>query len=311
MNTKNTHSVLSDNLYVTDGGLETVLIFEKGLELPEFAAFPLLESDEGRGILKEYYADFIKIAKDHKYGYILESPTWRANLNWGSKLGYSLSDLIEINKAAIGFLTNIKFENEESNTPILISGQLGPKGDGYAIDDKMTIEEAEEYHSSQIQAFKDAGADMVAALTLNYLEEAVGIVQAAKTSQIPCVISFTTETNGKLPSGLSLKEAIKKVDELTDNYTDYYMINCAHPTHFLKSLNVDGDWINRIRGIRANASTLSHEELDESEHLDIGNRGELAKRYKDLTSILPNLSVVGGCCGTDHLHIKEICAAIS
>ncbi len=174
----------------------------------------------------------------------------------------------------------------------------------------MNIKMAEEYHSFQISTLADTNADLVSAMTMNYNEEAIGIVNASKKSNIPVVISFTVETNGKLPSGESLDEAITSLDKITNGYVSYFMINCAHPHHFSGVLEPNSNWTRRIKGIRANASIKSHAELDESETLDEGNKEELAQAYQNLKSLLPNLNIIGGCCGTDPTHIEKICDAL-
>lgn len=309
-NTKNTLPGIGEKIYLTDGGLETVLIFQKGIDLPHFASFPLLNTEEGKKTIKEYYVDFINIAKENNMGFVMESATWRANPDWGYKLGFNNDELDKINMLAINELKKMKLEHENIDTPIIISGNIGPRGDGYSPDNSMNCMEAKKYHSRQIKAFKSSGADLVTALTLNYIEEAIGIVLAAKEFSIPVVISFTVETDGKLPTGSLLEEAIKKVDELTNNYAEYFMINCAHPTHFMQTLNTNQEWKNRIKGIRANASDKSSDELDESTELHSGNKFELADKYVKLMELLPNLKVIGGCCGTDHTHVKEICNSI-
>lgn len=295
--------------FLTDGGLETTLIFEHHLDLPEFAAFTLLNKENGYQILKDYYRPYIRIAKNKKAGFILESATWRASRSWGLKLGYDSNDLEEANRTAIALLEELKFEYEDSDTPIVISGCIGPEGDGYSPSNAFSVIEAKEYHLEQILVFSKTEADLVSALTMNYVEEAIGIALAAKTAQIPVVISFTTETDGNLPTGQSLKDAIEQVDLVSGQYPVYYMINCAHPTHFIHVFK-DEPWVQRIKAIRANASTKSHEELDESEELDTGDRNELGRLYKDLKSNLPGLSIFGGCCGTDHTHLESISHAI-
>ena len=298
---------LKEHPFLTDGGLETTLIFQQGIDLPHFAAFDLLSYEEGKMILRNYYLEYIRIAKKYKVGFMLESPTWRANFDWGYKLGYSHDSLNRINRIAIEELHQIKNEFETESTKMLISGCVGPRGDGYTPSSQMKISEAEIYHSPQIQTFKKAKADLVSAITMNYVEEALGITTAAKNVKIPVVISFTVETDGNLPSGQSLKSAINQVDSATGSYPIYYMINCAHPSHFNNILERGEGWIKRIHGIRANASKKSHAELDESEHLDRGDKHELAERYQELKILLPNLKVFGGCCGTDHTHVEEMC----
>ena len=298
---------LSSSTFMTDGGLETDLIFNKGIDLPEFAAFDLLKSSDGKKILKNYYQDYLIIAKKKCKGFVLEAPTYRANPDWVVKIGYSLDDLQVIHNTAIEELEDLRNEFEDDNFKVPISVCIGPRGDGYVPSKIMTAEEAEEYHSSQIKVVSNTNADLVSALTINYNDEAIGIVNAAKKHRIPVVISYTVETDGNLPSGQSLKDAISSLDKATNNYVSYYMINCAHPEHFKGVLNNSESWTKRIKGLRANASNKSHAELDESETLDIGNKEELAKDYCELRNHLPNLSIIGGCCGTDSTHLESIC----
>lgn len=297
---------LSSDLFLTDGGLETTLIFHNGLELPYFAAFDLLKNDRGRDHLHEYFSTYAHIARDHNVGIILESATWRASSDWGEKLGYSKESLAHINHKAIELLQDVRNEYENGKTKIVISGCVGPQGDGYNFADIRSEEEAEHYHRTQIETFSETNADLVTALTLTYAKEAIGLARAAKAAAMPVVISFTVETDGKLPSGQTLKDAIEEVDKATNNTPAYYMVNCAHPTHFEDALSAGEPWLKRLRGIRANASTKSHAELDEAVELDDGNPVELGNQYSELRRRFSNLNVLGGCCGTDHRHIEEI-----
>ena len=298
---------VAESTFLTDGGLETTLIFKHGIDLPHFASFDLLLKEEGRKVLREYYQEYINISKPKCKGFILEAPTWRANPDWIKKIGYSYDQIELINKTAISELEIIRNNHEKEDFKMPISGCIGPRGDGYSPKNKMSSKVAEEYHSHQIRILAETNADLISAMTLNYIEEAIGIVNAAKKYNIPVVISYTVETNGKLPGGESLKGTITTLDKLTDNYVSYFMINCAHPNHFINELKTTGNWAGRIGGIRSNASTKSHAELDESETLDEGDKDSLANCYKDLKVLLPNLNVIGGCCGTDHTHIDKIC----
>jgi S-methylmethionine-dependent homocysteine/selenocysteine methylase len=298
---------LNNRLFITDGGLETTLIFHEGLELPYFAAFDLLRTAEGEQILKDYYRKHAEIAIDNGVGFILESATWRASAYWGNLMGYTDIALDAINRQAVEMLASLREELETSISPMVISGCVGTGGDGYNPDSFMTVEEARIYHSSQIRSFASSAADMVTAMTINYVEEAAGIVQAAREENMPVVISFTVETDGKLPTGQSLEEAIEQVDAETRSAAAYYMINCAHPTHFDHELTGDAPWLQRIMGIRANASCKSHAELDESTELDDGDPVELGDQYKTFKQQLQQLTVFGGCCGTDHRHVEAIC----
>nr|WP_298681882.1 homocysteine S-methyltransferase family protein [uncultured Dongia sp.] len=298
---------LKGGVFLADGGLETTLVFEKSMDLPCFAAFPLLDTDTGRGALRSYFARYLDIAAKNAVGFVLDTPTWRANADWGVKLGYDAAALDRLNRDAVAFVADLRAHLANAGRPIVLSAVIGPRGDGYVAGAEMSVAEAERYHGVQVQSFAATAADFVAAVTMTNVPEASGIARAAKVAKVPAVISFTVETDGKLPSGTSLGEAIEAVDQATGNYPAYYMINCAHPTHFEKVLK--GAWVNRIGGIRANASAKSHAELDASTSLDSGNPQELGRQYSALRKLLPRATVLGGCCGTDHRHIEHICHA--
>jgi len=291
-------------LRVADGGMETVLIFHRGLDLPCFASFPLLETPEGRDELRRYYAPYVELAAERGLTAILDTPTWRANADWGAKLGYSAERLAEVNRVAVAFLEELC---EQSAAPIVISGCIGPRDDGYHPAALMSADEAEDYHSAQVATL--AGADLVSGLTMTYPEEAIGIARAAKREGIPVVVSFTVETDGRLPNGMALGDAIELVDGETDAAPAYFMVNCAHPTHFAGALEDGAPWLDRLGGLRVNASRMSHAELDEAEELDEGDPAELAERHRELRPRLPAVRVVGGCCGTDHRHVAAIADA--
>jgi S-methylmethionine-dependent homocysteine/selenocysteine methylase len=300
---------LGNDLFLSDGGIETTLIFLEGLDLPHFAAFDLLKHPAGYQALQKYFRTYATLARTYQVGLVLESATWRASKDWGDHLGYSHAELAEMNRKAIALLHKIRQEYETQDNRIVISGCIGPRGDGYIPSAAMTVEEATEYHRSQVEIFRDADADLVTAITMNYVEEAIGITRAAQSAGMPVVIAFTVETDGQLPTGQSLKDAIAQVDAVTENAPAYYMINCAHPTHFANILVLGEPWIDRIRGLRANASTKSHAELNESETLDDGNPTELGNQYRELRNKFPQINVLGGCCGTDDRHIEAICKA--
>ena len=301
---------LEGGLFLTDGGIETTLIFLEGIELPHFAAFDLLRDPSGRAVLHKYYARYARIARDGKMGFILESPTWRSSPDWGAKLGYSKGDLDVINRAAIKLMLDLRDEYATADAPMVISGCVGPRGDGYDPGQVMTREEAALYHAPQIASMAAAGAEMITATTMTNVPEAIGIASAAREVSLPTVISFTVETDGKLPTSQTLGEAIVEVDAATGNAPAYYMINCAHPTHFAGMLEAaartGAAWVKRVRGLRANASKRSHQELNESPDLDAGDPRELGQEYAELRRRHPQINVLGGCCGTDHRHLEQI-----
>lgn len=293
---------------LTDGGLETTLVFHNGIDLPFFAAFDLLKDEAGTETLRDYYRLHANIALKAGTGFILESPTWRASPDWGTKLGYSPNALDAANRVAIRLMHELRDELESERSPMVISGCIGPRGDGYDPGRVMNAEEAADYHAPQIRIYAEEGADLITAITMTNIPEATGVARAAAAAGMPVAISFTVETDGRLPTGDSLKDAIAAADEATDNAPIYYMINCAHPDHFAGAL--DGGWTKRLGGIRANASRCSHAELDEATELDAGNPQELGRLYAGLYARFPHLAVLGGCCGTDHRHIEEIARAM-
>jgi S-methylmethionine-dependent homocysteine/selenocysteine methylase len=301
---------LSGGIFATDGGLETTLIFENGLPLPEFAAFHLLRDDAGTEVLRKYFDGYAALAREHGLGFVLESPTWRANPDWAAQLGYDARALGAANRKAIDLMTSVRSEWEQPGMPFVISGNIGPRGDGYVASRKMTAREARDYHAPQIATFADTAADMVAAFTMNHPEEAIGVALAARDHGMPSVISFTVETDGRLPSGDRLADAIERTDQETGGAPAYYMINCAHPSHFEAVLQEPGPW-DRVRGLRANASRRSHAELDGSSDLDSGDPEQFGDEHKALRENLPRLTVFGGCCGTDIRHVAAICSRVA
>jgi S-methylmethionine-dependent homocysteine/selenocysteine methylase len=293
---------LSGRPVVTDGGLETDLIYHHAVDLPHFAAFPLVDDERGRALLLEYYREYVDIASRAGAALQLETPTWRASQDWGDRLGYTPAELGRLNRDAVALLSRLRDEGGPDTQ--LISGCLGPRGDGYVAGELIEPDAAQAYHAPQVEAFGDAGADLVTALTLTGTGEAIGVVRAARAAGLPVAVSFTVERDGRLPDGTRLAEAVAEVD--AEGGPDYFMVNCAHPTHLAPGLAEGGEWRGRIVGLRANASTRSHAELDAATELDEGDPVELARAQDALRAQLPNLSLIGGCCGTDARHVAAM-----
>lgn len=291
---------LLDGKWVTEGGLETDLIFNHGIDLPAFAVFPLLEGGDGVALLRRYYADYAEIAHATGAGLLLETPTWRANSAWGGELGYDDASLDRANRHAVEFITSVLADADVAG--VRVSGCIGPRGDGY-IAAGSDADEAAEFHLPQIRSLADAGADLVHAMTMTEPSEAIGAVRAARRVGIPVSISFTVETDGRLPDGSRLPDAIRAVDAAAP--ADFYGLNCAHPTHVLSALD-DGPWQERLTFFRPNASTLSNAELDEMEELDAGDLPLLVSATDELLARLPGVTVIGGCCGTDSRHVGAL-----
>jgi S-methylmethionine-dependent homocysteine/selenocysteine methylase len=307
-----THLPQLERLFVTDAGLETDLIYNRGIEIPCFASITLLRDEAGRSALEAYFRSFLELANRLGTGCLLESASWRASPDWAPKLGLSLEELGDLNRRSVEMLNALKDEYQAKGTPVVVSGCIGPRGDGYDPGAIMTVADAEAYHGRQARALAAAGPDLLSAITMTNVNEAIGVTRAARTVGLPVVISFTVETDGRLPTGDTLATAIEAVDDATGAYPAYFMINCAHPSHFADVLADGAEWTRRIRGLRANASKCSHAELDAMTELDSGDPAELADLHRGLRERLPHINVLGGCCGTDIRHvtaIAEACAA--
>ncbi|WP_293676690.1 homocysteine S-methyltransferase family protein [uncultured Phenylobacterium sp.] len=300
---------LGERLFLTDGGLETTLIFHEGIELPHFAAFMLLKDARGRMTLRRYYERYLQIAADQRLGFILEAPTWRASPDWAARLGLAAGELELFNRDAIRLLHELAAEWRGRVPQVVVSGCVGPRGDGYDPGEVMNAEEARRYHAGQVASFAAAGAEMVCAITMTNAPEAIGVVRAAHAARLPVAISFTVETDGALPTGQPLGEAISAVDAATAQGPAYYMVNCAHPSHFAQALETDAPWVARLRGLRANASRRSHQELNDAPDLDDGNPAELGQEHAALLRRHRHIRVLGGCCGTDHRHVAAMSRA--
>ena len=299
--------------FMADGGLETTLIFLHGLDLPDFAAFPLLDTETGRRALRSYYEPYLDLAAARQRGMVLDTPTWRANPDWGVRLGYDEAAIRTVNQTAAAFIAALA--SERPDVDVVLNGAIGPRGDGYVVGATMGAIEASSYHATQIEALATGGVEMITAVTMTYVDEAIGVATAAAAVGLPASIGLTVETDGRLPSGQSLPAAIEAIDEATGGSPAWYMVNCAHPSHFEHVLNGAAapggdDWLGRIRAIRANASKMSHAELDAAPELDRGDLPELAADYRRLRETLPDLAVVGGCCGTDHEHLDAITSTL-
>lgn len=297
---------LAGGLFLSDGGLETTLVFLEGVDLPHFSAFVLLRDYAGRERLTRYYRPYLELcASTPGAGFVLETPTWRANSDWGRLLGYDASALEQANIDAARLVSDLRDEwRSRLSGPVVLSGIIGPRGDGYVADAPSSAADAAAYHLPQAVALKKGGVDMLSAVTMTTSAEAIGVARSAKAVGLPVAISFTVETDGRLPSGESLREAMEQVD--ADTAPAYFAVNCAHPSHVEACFTDGGAWTVRIQGIRANASTRSHAELDAATELDIGDPADLGERYRRLRTPLPTLNVLGGCCGTDDRHLRAI-----
>lgn len=308
-NSKATLPQLSGAVFLTDSGLETDLIFNHGLDLPDFAPFPLLETAEGRATLEQYFREHLDVASGRGMGVVFETPTWRASPDWGARLGYDLSTLAALNSEAVALLRDLRDE-AGSDVPFIISGNVGPRHDGYDPNAVMSVAEASDYHSWQVRVLATSGVDVVSAFTIDYVEEGVGIARAAAGAQVPSVISFTTDDQGALPDGTSVARAIERIDAEAITPPAYYMLNCTHPQHVTRMLSEGGAWRERVRGIRANASPLGLVEPPEGQPLDPGDVAGFASAMQQVNQLAPSITILGGCCGTDVRHVRAVADAM-
>lgn len=287
------------------GGFETWLQYVDGFTLRHFCAFELLDDARGVECLTDYHRKLVEAAVENGFGVINEGLHYRASRDWGELIGYSKEALEEINIRGIEFYKDFAREYDSPDTPMIVGGAIGPRGDAYNVGRTPDASEAEDYHSEQIETFKKAGADVVTAMTFTSVEEATGLARAAKSAEMPVVISFFVAKGGKLKTGETLEDAITAVDAATESAPAYYMINCTHPTEFTPGLT-DGPWSRRLGGFMPNAVAMETLDLCKLGHLEDGDPEELGGQMAELARRFPHINVWGGCCGTDGRHIGQI-----
>lgn len=290
----------SDKNFLVYAGTGTDLIFNHGVELPGFASFPLLEKPETRKILANQMRDLAQLSAELDMGCILDAPTWMANSDRAAPLGYTAHRLREVNIDGVALMEEVRQGSDRDD--VLVSACIGPRYDPYADIPPISVEEAREYHSAQLLALKETTVDLVTAYTFNRPSEAAGCVLASKDIGLPIILSLVVETDGCLADGTALIDAIEQIETETDGAPLFYMINCAHPTHFADVINAHP----RLKGIVANASSCSHAELDEAEELDDGDPAQLGREIAAVMRANPSIQVIGGCCGTDMRHLKQM-----
>ncbi len=296
----------NDRLFLTEAGIETTMMYKKDWEFRHFCLFELLQNDRFVDDLRTYHTGLIEVAVEHKVGHLLDGVHYRASPDWGALLGMSEQQLADLTAKGIEIYSELSQEYATEDTPIPVGCCIGPRGDAYNADLVMSAEEAEEYHSVQIATAKSAGADFISALTFNHIEEAIGITRAASAAEIPIIMSFSLGREAVLKTGPTIGDAIEAVEVATDRAPLFYMINCNHPIDFAPAIAAPGRWIDRLKGVRPNASSLDHGILCKLGHLEEGDPIELGQQMGDLARRFPQLNVFGGCCGTDRPHMEQI-----
>jgi homocysteine S-methyltransferase len=292
-------------LFLTEGGIETELMYKWRFELPHVAVFPLLDNPDAVAVMRGIYRRSLDVAAAHGMSAMLTGLDYRASPDWGGLPGYSQEALVEANHQAIDFLRELAREYNDDLPRVLVGGIIGPRGDAYELNRTITADAAEDYHATQLTTLKQADVDFAAAMTFNNIPEAIGVARAATTIGVPLVISLTVDSTSRLKSGPTVAEAVETIDAETDGAPACYMLNCSHPVEFEPGLT-DGDWIRRLRGFRPNASKMEKIALCQIGHLEEGDPVELGRLMGDLARRYPHMDIWGGCCGTGTVHLGEI-----
>lgn len=292
--------------YLTEGGQETEIQYRHGHDLPEFAMYPLLESAAAMADLRAMYCRVLDVAAEYGFVAMITGLDYRGSPDWGGKLGYSRDGLADAIERSIEFLRDVARPYRDQGVKILIGGQVGPRGDAYELNRTITADEAEDYHGFQLEVHKRVNVDFAWAATFNNIPEAVGVARAAARIGLPLTISFTLDSNHRLKSGPSLREAIEAVDAQTGgDRPDFYGINCSHPIEFEPALET-GSWIERVRSVRPNASAKDKIDLCQIGHIEEGDPFDLGRRIGNLAQRYPHIDIFGGCCGTWAPHLEQI-----
>lgn len=291
--------------YLSEGGTETELMYKYGFELPQFALYPLLNNHDATSTMRGMFRSYLDVVARNEMNALMGGLDYRASPDWGKLLGYSPAGLAEANHQSIDFLRELAAEYVSDINEILIQGLIGPRGDAYERNTKITVNEAEDYHSVQLNTLKDANVDLALAITFNNVPESIGVARAAVKLGVPLAISLTLDTHSRLNSGPSLEEAITRIDAETGQSPEFYLINCSHPLEYEPAIT-PGNWINRIRGVRPNASKMDKISLCKIGHLEDGDPEELGNLCGGLARRYPHMDIWGGCCGTWDTHIHEI-----
>ncbi len=300
----------SGNIYLTEGGSETEIMYRHGFELPEFTMFPLLKNPKAVPAMRRMFTEQLDVAAEFGLSFMLSGLDYRASPDWGSKLGYSARSLADANISAIEFLRDIAKEYKEQIPNLFIGGILGPRGDAYSLNKEITAESAEDYHSVQLETLKVANVDFVSAMTFNNVPESIGAARAAAKIGLPLSVSLTIDSTYRLKSGPSLGEAIIDIDDQCGSHApDFYLLNCSHPLEYEPAIE-NKDWIKRLRGVRPNASKMDKIALCKLGHIEDGNPVELGSQVRSLSDRYPHMDIFGGCCGTGHNHLREIARAL-
>jgi homocysteine S-methyltransferase len=290
-----------DALILTDGGIETSLMFESGLALPEPLESAALV---GTDAMRELYAGYIEAARACDLPVIIGTPTFRAGARQAEAAG---ADVREVNAAAVRHHQALRAA-AGPGAPVLVAGVLGPYGDAYTPSEAPDAAFAERYHAVQAAALADAGVDLLFAPTFPAVDEAIGCVRAMTATGLPSVISYVLGRDARVLDGTPLADAVARVDAETDPPPTFHSLSCIHADVAARAL--DGVLPGRVLECKANGSALTPAELVALDHLDSDAPETFAADMWRLHTE-HGLRVLGGCCGTDARHMRALGARMA
>lgn len=291
--------------YITEGGIETEIMYKWGFEMPHFAMFPLLDNPKAAEAIRGMYRRYLDVVAKYGHNALIGGFDYRASPDWGALLGYSAQSLHEANLQSIQFLRDVAAEYKNDIQECLVNGVIGPRGDAYLTKNVMSRAEAADYHSAQLSTLKDADVDLAWALTFGDPEEAIGVINAARQLSLPVAVAFSLDDSSRLNTGVEFADAVKRVDAETDGYAEFFALNCSHPEEFLPAIS-DDDWMQRVRCFRPNAAKMDKISLCKLGHLEEGDPVELGAQMHAVQQRYPHIDIWGGCCGTCETHLEQI-----
>ncbi|MCB8822139.1 homocysteine S-methyltransferase family protein [Microvirga rosea] len=301
-------------VFLTDGGIETRLIYEFSLGLRDFASFPELFDSRGRAALRKVYTSYLDVAAQSGRPMLIGSPTWRAHPDGLRHAGFGEpDDLTRVNTEAVSFLRELRREMKLEKQ-VYIAGVIGPRGDGYRAEGAPQTEEAQHYHHAQARALADAGVDFLYAPTFASRTELIGVALAMAGTGCTYALAPVINGHGDLPDGSSLSEVISFIDATVQPRPLYYLTGCVHASTFSDAV-ADDDRLQplmpkRLVGMKANASALPPEKLNDLDHVEGDEPAAFARGILNLHNKY-SLRILGGCCGTDAGHIRALAEGLA
>ena len=294
---------LSSGIVFMEGALGERLKREYGLTIDgPVAMASLVYSARGRHALEELWKQYLSIAERYAFPFLATTPTRRCNRERLARSEYDdniLQDNMRLLREAVA----------GARVPTFSGGLMGCRGEAYTGQGCLTEGEAREFHRWEAEGFRAAGAEFLLAALMPTLPEARGMAAAMGSTGLPSIISFTLQRNGRLMDGTALHDAITAIDTLSSPPPLCYMANCVHPRIVAEALSCPWNQTETVRtrflGIQANASPLSHAELDHAVELHQSPPEDLARDMAFLHKRF-GLRLFGGCCGTDDRHMEAI-----